>query len=86
VRTAFCLDVVCARAETPLSSSFTSPARERSLCRRAMSLYMVERRGAGRRYRAVSVEFLKNKRADEALGGVLENAVQLVAYEFPESR
>jgi hypothetical protein len=51
-----------------------------------MSLYMVERRGAGRRYRAVSVEFLKNKRADEALGGVLENAVQLVAYEFPESR
>jgi hypothetical protein len=28
---------------SPLSSSFTSPAREPSLCRRAMSLYMVER-------------------------------------------
>ena len=31
---------------SPLSSSFTSPAREGSLCRRSVSLYMVEREGA----------------------------------------
>ena len=37
------------------------------------------------RYRAVSVEFLKNRRTDEVLGGALENALHLVAYELPES-
>src|SRR5205807_8127309 len=60
VRTAFCSNVLCARRRSPLFL-VTSPMRERSLCRTGdASVHGRTRRGP-RRYRAVSVEFLRKQ-------------------------
>src|SRR5438094_2774615 len=62
----FLLKRALRKAESPLFL-VTSPMRERSLCRTGdASVHGRTRRGA-RRYRAVSVEFLKNRRTAERL-------------------
>src|SRR5438445_10787169 len=59
------------KAGSPLFLDHLPCARERSLCRTGdKSVHGRTRRGR-KRYRAVSVEFLKNRRTGEGLGGVV---------------
>jgi hypothetical protein len=75
---------VSAQGGDPLSSSIASPARALIVSQGNASVHGRTRRGP-RRYRAVSVEFRKNRRTAAVLGGVLESAVHFFGDKFPKA-